>query len=106
MRVKINFRGEENIPDNCSYCYPGGKIISINMLEVLGEAKKDKIPVEKAFSEIVSHEFLHMLVYEMEGWNATTWIDTLANIKLRSKGKPFSVKDWHGGIYGYKEVKE
>ena len=105
-KVDIKFRGDKSTTSKCSYCIPAGKLISINMLEILKEAKKDKLPIEKVFSEIVSHEFLHMLIYEIEGWNATTWIDTLTNIKLRSKGKPFSVKDWHGGIYGYKEVKE
>ena len=106
LKVEIKFRGDKSTTLKCSYCIPADKLISINMLEVFREAKKNKLPIEKVFSEIVSHEFLHALVYEVGGWDATVWIDTLTNEKLKSKGKAFSVKDWYGGIYGYKEVKE
>ena len=106
LKVEIKFRGDKSTTLKCSYCIPADKLISINMLEVFREAKKNKLPIEKVFSEIVSHEFLHVLVYKIEGWRAAAWIDDISARCLYPGGKEPSVKDWYGGIYGYKEVKE
>ena len=101
--TEYHFFGE-NPEKQCSHCFTNLADIHINVLELLTQQLKGKISFEKAFSEVVSHEFLHALLYQLEGWDATSWLDDLSNHKLSRKDKPFSVKDWHGGIYGYKEI--
>ena len=106
QNAEYYFYGKEDTVTNCSHCYYIWGDIHINIHELLGDVKRDKVSFEKAFSETISHEFLHYLVYQLEGYAATTWIDTLTNDKLKSRGKEFSIKHWHGGIYEHKEVQE
>lgn len=91
---------------NVSCCMPHSKIIQLNINGMLKDAHRDKMSFEKVFSETVSHEFLHVLLYHLEGLEACNWVDEITAHKLYRTHNPFSLKHWHGGIYGYKEVQE
>ena len=101
--VQVNFKFCKG--SHCSCYYIGGQTIDISLHEIAEDVERDKLSFAKAFSETMSHELLHHIVYELEGSKASEWIDVISARKLYKKGKKFSIKDWIGGIYGYKEVR-
>ena len=98
--------GRKAIPSDNSCCIPSENLIQLDINQLIEDVKRDKITFEKAFSETLSHEFLHVLLYRLEGYKTCAWIDDISARKMYKAGKLFSLKDWHGGIYGYKEIKK